>query len=527
LTERKLISDNTVTCVRIFLRAINYKAPEEIFEKLKGHPLFPDLLSISYVLQKLGINTACVNVNYDELRTEIPTPAIVHLIDNGGMFLVIDHLDEEYAYMRNERMELEKQPSKSFVQSWSGIVLVADVANVNPRSIRFQERVSSFIKTVSPFACAIGILLAIVFNMPLEGINTVHFIGAVLNTIAGLVMSFILLTETYDPFKKTLRKFCSSDGAKSGFNCQSVLESKGAKILGLISWSEVGTIHYLTALLLLLFSKIGVESVGFYSMLIMPYVFYSIYYQSKVIGIWCKLCLGVQTTILIGCALEVLRMYNEGFSSDLPMLVNYPFYFITLITTYLTLRPSIIQWQEAKASLPDLRKIKLDNDVFNFFLNRQPFFQDLPHTPIMNVKKTKMQIINVTNPTCARCREMHFKLIELKRTRPYLSIATIVLPDQDKDSNSYRITKTILTAYLNKSYQHAESIVSTYYDEYAFKADQWLTKFEDGDPRSDDLILSHFEWCKRNKIGATPSLFLNNHLLPSYYSVDDLEYIFE
>ena len=47
---------------------------------------------------------------------------------------------------------------------------------------------------------------------------------------------------------------------------------------------------------------------------------------------------------------------------------------------------------------------------------------------------------------------------------------------------------------------------------YAYKHDA---------PQYDEILLSHKNYCKLNTIKAVPTVFIDNYLLPEYYSLSD------
>jgi len=41
---------------------------------------------------------------------------------------------------------------------------------------------------------------------------------------------------------------------------------------------------------------------------------------------------------------------------------------------------------------------------------------------------------------------------------------------------------------------------------------------------TNEIINAHREWCGKFNISATPTIFVNDHLLPDIYRIEDLKY---
>lgn len=114
---RKLIRENATEALRIFLKRLNVRFTERTIEQFREHPDFPSLLSITYMLNRLGIDHMALRASYAQLQHELPKPVLVHLLTNGGMFLVIAGAADDKIQVVNEHNRLESQPKEDFSET--------------------------------------------------------------------------------------------------------------------------------------------------------------------------------------------------------------------------------------------------------------------------------------------------------------------------------------------------------------------------------------------------------------------------
>lgn len=145
--------------------------------------------------------------------------------------------------------------------------------------------------------------------------------------LIGLVSSLFSMMRLLGVNFYFLNKLCGDFEYK--YNCDSVIASKGAYVIGDITWSDVGIIYFICMLLicmlpfdenLLIYIAMSFGTV--------PYIFYSIYYQMRVLRSWCLLCLIVQVVFLLALVLSCLLLLTRKFLL-FPMVSTIPIILIT------------------------------------------------------------------------------------------------------------------------------------------------------------------------------------------------------
>src|SRR5690606_3216702 len=196
-----------------------------------------------------------------------------------------------------------------------------------------------------------------------------------------------------------------------------------------MSWREAGFIYFMGGwLLIILFSFTGHSAVfgilALLSLLCVPYIFFSLYYQWRVVRQWCTLCLTVLAVVL----LELTSYGIAGFSNhfayfnqiDFATIVEFAFAFTFPILIWYFLKPRLIQLKETESEIKPLKRLKYNPEVFHGLLKSRRKMPEVPND-LNNVLQSKMKdeskfdinLIQVCNPYCSACAEVQPHLEEL------------------------------------------------------------------------------------------------------------------
>jgi uncharacterized membrane protein len=315
---RKLLKDNEAEALRILLKRIKAKTSSQTLKELKSHPHYPGLISFNYVLDNLKVENMALRASYEQMQNEFPKPLLVHMNDNGGMYLVVDNLDEERVHFVNERGKLESQPKDDFLKTWSGIAMLVDAeAKVKEEGYKLNLIKDSINKIKLPLAIG-SLILAAFYAVYFTNNNLEVFDYLFLFTKSiGLIASIPLMIQLIDKQNPYVKKLCSSKKADSKVNCSSILDSPAAYFLGIFSWSEIGFVYFSTLFLyILLFQGHSLEIVISLAFMAAWYPFYSIVYQWKIARQWCRLCLAVQAVLVADLLLSANFLYYRSFSFE-------------------------------------------------------------------------------------------------------------------------------------------------------------------------------------------------------------------
>lgn len=530
---RKLINDNTSEVLRILLKSLKVKFSKNTIKELENHPYFPDLISINQTLNKLKIENIAIKTTYDKICNELPTPLIVHIEDNGGMYLVVKEANDSKITFHVENNKIETQSKESFLKTWNGIALLVE-RNLNSKEKNYKNNViKNFISKITSFL-SYGVLIAIILLLIFH--KKTHFnlfsYSFLISSAIGIFTSVMLIISMIDKNNPFLRKICSSKTNKK-MDCSSILESEGAYFLGLFSWSEIGFVYFITQFVfLLLFPSVNSTLlISYFSTITFGYIFYSIYYQWKVAQTWCRLCLFIQLILFSQFIISIVLLNNNNTTKiDIQDVLFYLLIFLTNTILLSYILPLIKNNKVNEVQLKKTNKLKTDNEVFNLILKRNLYFNFNEFSSFITYgnKKAENIITCIINPTCKPCIKEQNLLIEILNRNSNISINLITLIDTENDNKSLNITKKIIEVYQKTEIDDFTNIISDYFNNYSNNHKDWIKKYWKGEMKNEiatEIIIKNNDWCFKNGITSTPIIIYDGYLLPKEYTLNDLEYL--
>lgn len=489
-------------------------------EYIQSHPSHPSFAAISYGLKRMGIENVGVSVGLEALRHDVSLPAIAHLDINNGIYVVMTAIDSEYVWISKKRGSL-KMPIEEFRAVFSGNVLIVwpEIEhNDLPERELFAFLLPKFAKLILPILLLFLVILKCDYTNLLEIIYTIFF-------ILGLVVSVMLFCKQMGFSNQLTDKVCSSE-KNSSVSCNSVLASKGAKLFGLIGWSDIGVIYFSTLLFgLIVMGYASLESIFIViSFLSFPYVFYSIYYQWRIVKSWCPLCLVVQGIFIIQFIIGII-LWDRISAVDILDLLDL-FLIGSIITSILFCIKSLIENNiKYRGTKNILNKLKHSEQVKSAFFETTPMNTDMI-TKIIFFPEEKNIISFVFSPVCGHCIKKIESLIEIVENYDEVGIEFIFcnidyITHADRNISNYLVEK-----YIESPDNFIKSL-----KEYAKRYPRSRNELENYQSASstsaqaEAIINSHNYWCHMNKITGTPAIFLNNRKLSEYYDLDDIIYM--
>ena len=530
MKTRHLIKDNPREVLKLLLKRINCNYNEEIYSEMKGHPDFPSFLSFNYILKKRGVDSVALKTNIDDLRFNLPKPILVHVSPNDGMFLLLEKVDDQYAYIIDEEDRLEKEPIDDFLKIWNGYALIVDIENIKEPKTTLIDKTKLFLNQISKPFSIISVSLFLVYFLIFKGKRNVFNILYLFEYGAGILFSVLLLIEHFDKNNLFVKHICHSRKNKK-INCGSILNSKAAYFLGIFSWSDIGFIYFVILFLLSLFSpsKLSLSFSVLTSAFIFPYVFYSLYYQKFIARNWCILCLSVQGVIFSIFVTSIFAFNNAifGYIFIPENIIYLVLLSSSIIAIYIIIKPLIASYVNSYAISQNFKTIKYNNDVKSILFGQQLTysFNGIEKINIGNSDGNGCVTI-IFSPICDPCMLELRKLLPILKTKENTLIEILFLVDRNESTLAFRIAKSMLNIY----YQNKETFINTleeYVNSYP-KSKFKFGKYDLKDPISlniEQIIKNQESWCIKNKIYSTPKIFLNHKELPSVYSFKDIDYL--
>lgn len=522
--------------------------------ELKGHPDYPSLLCIADVLSaSYKISTIPIKVDQNKIPAiaEIPTPFFVHMKSTikGQLLSVVTKFTEKEIEVYNpEIRKIELLSIEKFEDRFLGSILYVEVSE-DSKEKEFEqhfkvERQLKNINNVIKFTLpTISLLICIYLSFTNPASLIIPPILLTITTLVGCFITILLLWQEIDSFNPALKKICQIN---KKVNCDAILNSKAAKIFG-ISWSSIGFSYFCGILMTFLIGGLSNVTILYLlagiNLLVLPYVFYSIFYQWRIAKQWCLLCLLVQAVIvlqfiinIISGYIVVLRVDQSTIITSFSVLGSFGF----SVTAILIIIPAL---QKAKTGIEkstELRQLKYNPIIFEALLKKE---RCVP-MPLSGIGITignpigKFKIIKVCNPYCGPCASAHPTIHSLLENRDDVCVQIIFPATENKNDMRKKPISHFLAIDSKNNKQEIFKALDDWYSAPIKDYNRFYEKYPIGEElfNQNDKVKLMLDWCENVEIKFTPTFFLclnsqvpNPELyeLPQNYDLIDLNYLFQ
>jgi uncharacterized membrane protein/protein-disulfide isomerase len=530
--------DNTLLVTRQFLKLLKVNVTETTLEyTLTSHPDYPAFASISDALVKWKISNMIARIDPDKL-SKMDVPFITRLKTGEGMYVVVKNITEESVTFLSPKKLSEEitQDLKDFKNSAVGIAILAEPNEFSGeqdyRIKRSDERwhsskVPLLLFTIFGFTLAFSLIGT--FSLVR---NPSTFISLAWIKLVGCLVSGILLTHEISQNNPLLRFVCKP-GKK--INCNSVLNSRGAKLFGKISWSEIGFFYFGGSYLAILsgsFSAGTLALLGWLSILALPYIFYSVYYQWRIVRQWCLLCLLVQSLLLTEGAVALFgHILGKPFALTASNIFLFALSFIVPVISWLLLKKTFIQANAAEGYRKEYLQLKHDTSVFKSHLvaQRRISADALPRYIVWGNDAAANSLTMICSPYCKPCAIAFPVVSDILEILDDLKVELVFDVANFQDDRVMNPVRHLLWLFKNdNSPEKVEEVLQEWWM-HALKDDYagFSTKFEGGDfaETYDSAIKEMHNWCVNTGIDHTPTFFLNGFELSGTYTIEDMKAI--
>lgn len=493
----------------------------ELKLQLFGHPSYPSLHSLTGVLDHFKIPNLAIEIPKTEENISIlPEHFIAHVDGKRGNYFVLVNKKQQNFQINYGNSNTEFLSITQFIELWTGVVLI-----IEPDENIKTDFSPSFLKRLlltSP------ILLITCFSFMSQ--NLYEFVHFVLS-ITGLTICVLILQHEIGVSSTILNKICT--GVSDKISCDEVMQSKGSKLFGAIKLSDLGIIYFLTILLsslLIVTGNFSYTPLLAISLLALPFTIFSIYYQFRIVKKWCLLCLGVVLVLWLQSAVAIASINS---TSELITAPNS--YLLFAITAYFTIlfwlfiAPRIRQEQEFFSLKIQFNKFKRNFELFNYLLFRStPIDTAIPKTDeiIFGAIDSKLELVIVTNPLCAFCKNAHRIIHQILSHNTDVRIVIRFNLSKNPEAVDYKIASTLLEIFHTKGEQKCLTAMDEVYSGNSYLT--WLKKWgETMNKNHTNILLAQKNWCTENNILFTPEILLNGRPYPKEYEYKELQYFLE
>lgn len=500
-------------------------------EKILTHPHYPSLLSIADTLEEYGLGSLAVKLGPDKLDA-FPLPGIVQVsLSNGSFFFTLTEVSEDRIKFFNEKGESRELPRLDFLKIWTGIGLIVEGEEgaAEPGIIQKirDQRIFTGLLTVFAFGLLVWLVFGLVtgWNHWLTESNSGPFLIYFSLKLIGLSVSGILLWYQQDRGNPTLQKFCS--GGKQ-VDCDEVLNSKAFQLLeGSVNPGIISFAFFFAGLgLLISYPPSSVVFLSWLSLVTIPVVLYSLYYQAMVLRKWCRFCLLIHGVLVMEAAIV---FWGEFWTGSIAMsgVSLFLFLFAGIILGWVLIKPVLGQREEIYEAKRNLAKLKSNKEIFEGALSRSRKIKNEPDGIgiLMKGEKSKHQVIKVCNPHCGPCARAHPVLENLfaKGNIDLQIIFTSGNGDEQKEKTVRHLLAIESKGNLKFTHQALDDWYGAQKKDYGVFAAKYPMNGEL--MQQEEKVRTMEDWCEKEKVYYTPTLFINGYELPKEYNVEDLKYI--
>lgn len=507
-----------------YLTYLNIPISKKYCEKcIVSHPDYPSLLSIADTLERLGINHQIGEVQNDV--EEVPLPCVFQLNRRGGELLFVKGKNDLVSH-------------RSDLQEWNNIVLKINATD----SIADEENNKHLTreKRQKKLLISLGVALIGLFALPsiLSGISFLELLLGI-TVVAGVVLGYLLLAKDLGITFKPVENFCNS-GTRN--NCDRILNAKDTILFGVFTFTDAAASYFgfqlvITGLIL----PLTINPAGFWwglaaaSVLTLPVIVYSLYYQQFKAQTWCGLCLMLDGILVIQAGL-ITALYVNGYFgmadiAFLPLLLSVSV-FAAILSAVILYKSHVEKTIETARAETSAKRVKYDTEVFTNLLFSQDHIDTAPFQQEMRLglSSAPIQIIMIINLHCHPCSVV-FKTVKkfLKAYPNKISFRIRIL-----NSGRNTIDDLPVSSYLIRYWQQyvrerqdnterTKRLLSDWYN--TMDVESFITKYPANgelNRANDELEIQHYQWITENKIARTPTFIVNGYKMPKNYRINDL-----
>ena len=536
------INSNITNVAFNYLQKLNIPVTKTTLkESLQTNPYYPSLYSLSNVFERFNIDNEAYKIDKEKID-ELQPPFIAYVRNQptGKDFVLVTSVTENEVKYIAENNKEKTVAKEKFLQEWENIVLIAEPIPIaigksgeTDYAVNHKKETALKNKTNALVTGGAFIFIAIIYTF-LNALPSAQIIAASALLIIkslGLTITILLLIYEIDKSNSFVKSICT---AGKQTNCNAVLQSKGAKVLGM-SWSEAGLFYFAASFLFLLFpgvtfsKKVCLLSIA--NCLAAPYILFSVYYQWKVVKQWCPLCLAVQAVLAIELVWCIIYFWQHPYLpvASVSLATSILLSALLPIVSWLSLKSLFISGKDEPVYKAAYKRLLYNPETFQNLLNQQPAVPNgYQHLGITTGNPdAAITIIKVCNPYCRPCAKAHASLDEIIHNNKNINVKLIFSASNEVNDKGGVVAKHLLAISAKQNNEKTAQALDDWYSADKKDYDVFADKYPmNGELKQQEVQIEEMKnWCKEAEITATPTFFINGFRLPESYRINELKYI--
>src|SRR5690606_26244190 len=366
----------------------------------------------------MGIETITATVPKEQFQN-LPDIFIASLVIESTTEFVLVNKDQAKITYENQKGKITKITFDEFKNIWDGLVLAVEENELAVEENEIKEKPKSSVSEDKKIWFAV-LLVLLLFGGLLNQINSEVFLwnytAFLFLSIIGLLLGIFIIQESLGEVNPVVSKICN--GSNKTVSCDSVVKSNESKLLFGISFSDLPIVFFFANLFLIVAKPTFFEPIGFFCLLSVPVILYSVYLQQFKIKKWCILCLGVSFVLFLQ-AIIFLFSYDEMAWN----IYEYLQYVITVIVAWFlwkTVEKVLISRNDLVSKNRTLFRFKRNFEIFDFLSDKNTVTENIKQLKgiTVNNKENPVKLRLFLSPGCGHCYTAYKKGLELAKNYP-------------------------------------------------------------------------------------------------------------
>lgn len=509
-----------IQLVEKFIHHLKYYPNSEAFkDHYLSHPNYPSLYAVTDTLDFFDIENIAARVTIEQF-TGLPSRFLtLYHTGKGEQFVYVTQKNESSIDFIDEDNNSHKVSKNEFITNWREIIVAID----ENKNIALPP---SFSKNMYWAVIITTTVLLLLFNQIAIGFSIISLLYSTLSVV-GLCVSILLIQESFGINNEITSKICGVTQSDAG-GCKSVLNSSAAVIYKNFTLSDACFCFFTALTFLSIFSGNNFLHFIPISILSIPVVVLSIYYQKTIIKKWCALCLGISAILF--CLSTITFLFNTAFFI-FPIISSTTFFIAVLaliIGIWVEIKPLIAGYFTLQKHDREHKQFKRNVNTFSALLETTQKFDTVSLLNLYKIevggKTAATELILFLSPSCGHCHIAFKDAIALyEKNRNILKLAIYFNVNIENELNEYRsVVEIILENHRNTG--NALELLKVWHTENP-TLEEFVNKYKIAIPtETRDILQSHYTWCNANEFNYSPVRIFNRKLMPNEYSIPDIGY---
>jgi uncharacterized membrane protein len=519
---------NSAKIIDILFKELNIKYTSLFVKKfLKTQAQLNSPTTIIKLLEEYKIESILVQFSSTQLReAEFPMIIVLDLGNKNITYALLFELKDDHIKYILETGGIIQETIVSFIEKWSGVAILIDAQNQEPeREYEFNKKLERKKKLQLVFLLLSLIIISSSITWgSFNSDEPTILLSLIVLKICGLYVTINLIKESIGIQTVLSEKICK---ASSFTDCQKVVNSTGNRFIG-ISLSDLGFLYFAVTFSFVILSSYNNSFWPYIyvaAILTLPFTIFSVFYQWRILKLWCPLCLIVNLLFLF----EFIVLFQKNFiNPELPSMnhiINGLGIISSIVCLFYIIKKEWLLGQRFYSLQKRFHSFKNNEKIVNIIIeNGEPIkdTQSLNQMEIGNLY-AENELIAIIGPTCKPCSIIHFELDRLYQYfENHLSIK-IIPTFSVHDELSKKVSENMVDILSSNIFEKREIINSWFQipvkNEVSFE--KWKGSFKVvSNPKVSDEITS---WIEINKIDYTPCFILNRKIVYFEYDLKDIK----